>query len=152
MKKHELHDVKQTLAKDRKKWLWWLASKKWLLPNVLKFELFFWSTDIVPAAGKGYWVAGFPQAILNFEKLITVVQCIKDGKKQYLYQITFCLTAQGQFMNCSENSIVDNCWIYGDTFMPLPPPSLMVSADKDETSDAAQNLLKGKDREVQSKE
>ncbi|KAL6222152.1 hypothetical protein ACLB2K_005544 [Fragaria x ananassa] len=74
---------------------------------------------ILPGNPKGHMAAQFEQAIFKETKLHTEIECKTEDRKEYLFQIYFCLTPQGQFKNCTIRYRCANKPIY----MPLPPPS-----------------------------
>jgi hypothetical protein len=102
-----------------------------ILPKMHDYNLicFSLSPGILPNDQQTYRREQFRHAIFNKHKLWTEIQCKSDGSDEYLFQIFFCITAQGQFKNCSNGGTVYNKCAKLIKF-PTPQASLMVSADK----------------------
>ncbi|KAM5547043.1 hypothetical protein ABKV19_001515 [Rosa sericea] len=93
-------------------------------------EQIFKNNGILPSKN-GYPMTQLGQAIFHDTKLWTRIKCQSNDRHQFLFQIYFCLTAQGQFRNCSKTGAdYTGCTKKPPVTFPLPPPSLIVKSKK----------------------
>ncbi|KAK9919474.1 hypothetical protein M0R45_028066 [Rubus argutus] len=87
--------------------------------------------SILPNDQQAYKGEQFGRAIFNKIKLWTEIECKLMGPDRYLFQIFVCISAQGQFKNCSSGGAVyRGCTKFEDVKFPPPPASVMVSSDE----------------------